>query len=86
MHAARAVRMPWLRRLVEQGDDATLELESELGITRIEGSTTLSTFRIHNPEMAEGRFNLQQTGVRYTWDGQTAYGMLERSSTDDQMG
>lgn len=85
MYPARAVKMPWLRRLVEEGDDATVELESELGITRIEGKTTLSTFRIHNAEMAEGRFNLQQTGAHYSWDGQTAYGMMERSSTDDQM-
>jgi hypothetical protein len=86
MYPAHATRMPWLRRLLGEGDDATLELESELGTTRIEGKTTLSTFRIHNAEMAEGRFNLQQTGVRYSWDGQIAYGMLERSSTDDQMG
>lgn len=86
MYPARAVKMPWLRRLVEEGDDATVELESELGITRIEGKTTLSTFRIHNAEMAEGRFNLQQTGTRYNWDGQTAFGMMERSSTDEQMG
>jgi hypothetical protein len=86
MYPARATRMPWLRRLLDEGDDATMELESELGTTRIEGKTTLSTFRIHNAEMADGRFNLQQTGVRYSWDGQIAYGMLERSSTDDQMG
>ncbi len=83
MYPARAIRMPWLRRLKEEGDDASLELESALGITRIGGATTLSTFRVHNPEMAGGRFNLQQTGVRYSWDGQTAYGMMERSSTDD---
>jgi len=27
-------------------------------------------------------FNLQQGGARYTWDGQTAYGMIERSKSD----
>ena len=85
MYPARAVRIPWLRNLVSEGDDATLELESELGITRIEGRTTLSTFRIHNAEMAGGRFNLQQTATHYRWDGQSAHGMMERSSTDDQM-
>ena len=86
MYAARAVKMPWLRRPVAEGDDATVELESELGITRIEGRTLLSTFRIHNAEMAGGRFNLQQTGAHYSWDGQAAFGMMERSSTDEQMG
>jgi hypothetical protein len=79
MIPARAVKAPWLRRAIGAGDDATVELESELGITRIEGVTTLSTFRIGNPDMSG--FNLQQTGARYSWDGLTAYGMLERSSS-----
>lgn len=78
MIPARAVKAPWLRRAIASGDDATVELESELGITRIEGVTTLSTFRIGNPDMSG--FNLQQTGARYSWDGQVAHGMLERSS------
>lgn len=78
MIPARATRSPWLRRAVTSGDDVSLELESELGVTRIEGVTALSTFRIGNPDM--GGFNLQQSGARYNWDGQTAYGMIERSS------
>jgi len=82
MYRARAVRMPWLRQFVAEGDDCSFELESELGPVRIEGSTLFSTFDIHNPEMASGRFNLQQSGARYSWGGQTSYGMLERSSTD----
>jgi hypothetical protein len=80
MYPAKAVRIPWLRRIVGAGDDATLELESELGRTRIEGVTTLNTFRTGSPEL--NGLNLQQGGVRYTWDGQTAYGMIERSSND----
>lgn len=78
MYPARAVKIPWLRRIVAEGDDASLELESELGITRIKGVTALSTFRVGNPDI--GGLNLQQTGVRYTWDDQSAYGMLERSA------
>jgi hypothetical protein len=80
IYPARAVKLPWLRDFVAEDDDASLELESELGITRIAGTTLFSHFDFHNPEMAGGRFNLQQTGARYSWDGQTAYGMLERSS------
>lgn len=83
MYPARAVKMPWLRKFVPEGDDAALELVSELGTTRIEGTTLFSHFDFHNPEMAGGQFNLQQTGVRYSWDGQTAYGMMERSSVDN---
>ena len=78
MHPARAVKIPWLRRIVGAGDDVSLELESDLGITRIAGETTLSTFRVGNPDI--GGLNLHQGGVRYTWDGQTAYGMIERSA------
>jgi hypothetical protein len=76
MYPAKAVKIPWLDRAVE-GDDVGLTLESELGTTRIEGRTTLSTFRLSNPDI--WGLNLQQTGVRYAWDGQAAFGMLERS-------
>ena len=78
MYAARAVKVPWLRRIVGQGDDVSVELESELGITRIDGVTALSTFRVGNPDI--GGLNLQQGGARYSWDGQGSYGMIERSA------
>jgi hypothetical protein len=75
---ARAVKTPFLRRIVFAGDDVSLELESELGLARISGVTALSTFRVGNPDI--GGLNLQQGGALYTWDGQSAYGMVERSS------
>jgi hypothetical protein len=78
MIKAKAVKIPWLRRIVGTGDDVALELESELGRTRIEGETALATFRVGNPDI--GGLNLQQSGALYRWDGQTAYGMIERSS------
>jgi hypothetical protein len=78
MFKAKAVKTPWLRRIVGSGDDVSVELESELGRTRIEGKTTLSTFRVGNPDI--GGLNLQQSGVLYRWGDQTAYGMIERSS------
>ena len=78
MFPARVAQAPWLRRIVGQGDDVSLELISELGRTRIEGATALSTFRIGNPDM--GGLNLQQSGALYRWGDQTAYGMIERSS------
>jgi hypothetical protein len=78
MIAARVVEAPWLRRIVPEGDDVSFVLESELGQTRIAGRTALSTFRVGNPDM--GGLNLQQSGVLYDWDGQRAYGMIERSA------
>ena len=75
---ARIIKAPFLRRIVFEGDDVSVEFESELGRTRIEGVTALSTFRVGNPDI--GGLNLQQGGARFTWDGQSAYGMVERSS------
>jgi hypothetical protein len=81
MVRARATKIPWLQRLLGEGDDATLELESELDSVRIEGRTTLNTFMIMGK--ADGLpmdFRLHQGGARYTWDGMTSYGMIERST------
>ena len=82
MYPAKATKIPWLRRIVGEGDDVSLELDSELGTTRIGGLTALSLFRVGNPDI--GGLNLQQGGVKYDWDGQTAYGMIERSSPETQ--
>jgi hypothetical protein len=78
LYRARILKAPFLRRIVAEGDDVSVELESELGVTRIYGVTALSTFRIGNPDM--GGLNLQQGGALFTWEGQSAYGMVERSS------
>jgi hypothetical protein len=82
MFPAKARNMPWLRRFGAKGDDVSIELESELGLTRIAGVTTLSTCRVSSKEM--WGLDLQQSGVRYDWDGQTAYGMIERSARPSQ--
>jgi hypothetical protein len=78
MYRARATKIPFLRNIMPRGDDVSLELESELGLTRIDGVTTLGTFHIGNPGV--GGMTNNQGGARYTWDGQHAYGMVERSS------
>lgn len=80
MHKARSIDTPFLRRIVDKGDILTVALESDLGITRIEGTTLLSTFRVGNPDMMG--LNLQQAAALYRWGDQTAYGMVERSSHD----
>lgn len=78
MYPARATRIPFLQKIMARGDDVSLELESELGVTRIGGTTELCTFHLGNPGV-NGLHN-QQSGVRYTLDGMQAYGMIERSS------
>lgn len=78
MHPAKAVTIPWLKQAGSEPQDVSLELRSDFGVTRIGGETLLSTMRVARSDLFG--LSLQQTGVRYTWDGETAYGMLERSS------
>jgi hypothetical protein len=47
-------------------------------VSRIEGVSALNTFRVGNPDTMG--LTLNQGGARYIWDGQSAYGMIERSS------
>jgi hypothetical protein len=77
MIPARVTKAPWLKTLVPCGEDVTVELESELGVTVIEAESALSTFVVGHPAMPG--LNLYQGGARYRWKGETAYGMLERS-------
>ena len=70
-------------------------LETADGPVRIEGETVVSTHDITDPseipadqlaKMANWTFPaLQQAGVRYTWDGEQSYGMLERSTPMEQI-
>ena len=81
---ARVVQAPWLRRLVPNGDDATIVLEAAGRTITIDGQTLLSTFMIMPPDVGGG-MQLQQALARYTWDGEEGIGMLERSNTDEQL-
>jgi hypothetical protein len=82
---ARVLQAPWLRTLQAAGEDVTVVLESERGVTAVQGETVLSTFMVMPPDVGGG-LDLQQAIVRYTWEGETAHGMLERSSLPDAMG
>ena len=93
--AARAVRAPWLTRLQSPGEDVSLALATADGVVEIAGQTVFSTHDIHHnddmysmhalkQEMASFPA-LQQAGVRYNWDGEEAYGMLERSNPLDKI-
>lgn len=87
---ARAVRAPWLTKLQALGEDVSVVLETADGTVHIEGETVYSTHDIHHNdntfsvrEMKKENPNfpaLQQAGVRYRWDGEETFGMLERSN------
>ncbi|MDG2002455.1 MAG: hypothetical protein P8J20_03900 [Novosphingobium sp.] len=84
MYSAVARDVPYLRKLMPRGEDASFELESELGITRIEGVSEFNVFHLGLAEMPG--FALHQGGARYVWDGQTAFGQLERSDWENKLG
>lgn len=77
---ARVVSAPWLETLTPTGEDVSCVLETVDGRTvEVAGETTASTFMVMPPDVGEG-LRLQQTIARYRWDGETAGGMLERST------
>jgi hypothetical protein len=77
MHFGKALDPKWLGELIAKGEDVSVALETDLGITRIKGTTAISTFRAAGKEL--WGLNLQQGAARYQWDGQATYGMIERS-------
>jgi hypothetical protein len=83
---AWVVDAPWLRRLRPKDEDVAVVLESERGQTRVQGTSLMSNFMVMsgigaNPDWPV----LQQAIVRYTWDGETANGMMERSTRSAQI-
>ena len=92
---ARVVTAPWLTRLHPVlGADVPVVLETADGVERIDGVTVLSTHTVQRGaaagddavKTANWSFPpLQQACVRYTWDGEQAIGMLERSNMPDRV-
>jgi hypothetical protein len=71
---AKVVDTPWMTTLQTSGQDVSFGLESSAGVAHIEAVTTQSTFSLAGPIGP-----LQQGIARYRWDGEEAYGMIERS-------
>lgn len=82
---ARVVDPPWLRRTSTEPTEVECTLVTDDGRREtITGVTTHPTFMVMPPEVGGG-MQLQQTIVRYTWDGEETSGMLERSSLPQDM-
>jgi len=80
LRAARVVQAPWLRRLTTRPEEVTTVLELDDGsTTTITGTMVLPTYTVMPPSVGGG-LNLNQAIATYTWDGETANGMLERSA------
>ncbi len=93
MIPARVVRAPWLTTYYAGGGPVDSVLETADGTVEIAGHTHDSTFVPKGASLFPGwqvggqdhpavRFNFHQGGARYTWDGESTYGMIERSLRD----
>jgi hypothetical protein len=82
--SARVVKAPWMTRLVEKGDDASLVLDTDEGTVRIEGKVLSSLFDHHLFEMADTSV-LHQGTARYIWNGEEAIGLIERCTLKDRI-
>jgi hypothetical protein len=92
---ARVVEAPWLTRLQTVGEDVSLVLETPSGTVHIAGETILSTHDIYHDDTMFSSQALKQempsfpalhrAGVRYRWDGEETFGMLERSNPLDKI-
>jgi hypothetical protein len=82
---AKAIDPPWLSSLAASGQDVSFGMEARDGTTyEITGTTEVSTFMVMPKELAGG-LQLQQAICRYTWDGETAPGMIERSIAPESL-
>jgi hypothetical protein len=83
---AWVVDAPWLSRLEPKGEDVSVVLETTEGATRIQAQSVLSTYMVMGGVGSNAAFPvLQQAIVRYTLDGETANGMMERSMPGDRV-
>ena len=84
--AATVRDAPWLRRLRPADEDVSVTLETAKGTTTIEGTSLFSNFRVLGGVGTTSDFPvLQQAIARYTWEGETANGMMERSTRGGQI-
>jgi hypothetical protein len=84
MIPATLVDTPWLKRLQPNGEDVSFALRTVDGDYHVAGTTILSSCM---PGGTSHEFApaLQQAGVRYRWDGEETFGMMERSIPVDQL-
>lgn len=75
---AKVVKAPWLTHLQGSGEDVSLTLETDSGLVEIAGELVMAAPTLTLTD--QGFPPLTQSIVRYRWNGEEAYGMMERSN------
>jgi hypothetical protein len=82
--AAKVVDTPWKRGWEPSGEDVSFTLRTPRGDVAIGAETSVSTFNPTIPMGGDVAFPPVQQGIaHYRWDGEEAYGMIERSIRAD---
>ena len=83
---AKFVEAPWKTRWLSNGEDVSFILRTKRGDVRIKGETYVTSVNpTGQPPIGRAAFPSTQQGiVRFSWDAEDAYGMIERSSPLEQ--
>jgi hypothetical protein len=77
---AEVLESPWLTNLVDEGEAFVIRLRAGLDSIDIHGVTVAHTFNhSHGNIKNERGFTMSHGMVRFVWDGETAFGQIERS-------
>ena len=83
---AKAVEIPWMRKFYTGGEDVPLVLETEDGRRVSISGKTFANTRSQGHSVLPSTYPLiQQAHAHYTWDGEQACGMIERSTFREKM-
>ncbi|HET6952975.1 MAG TPA: hypothetical protein VFI47_21505 [Acidimicrobiales bacterium] len=79
---ARPAEVAWMTGVQPDGEDVSLTLRAPSGDVRIEAETVVSWYRPEKPQPGRATtFPTLHSGIaRYRWDGEEAFGMIERSA------
>jgi hypothetical protein len=78
---AQVVDTPWIKIAQASGEHFSIGLRTSNGDIRIEGETSMSVLFPKREMQGGSSFPPLQQGIaRYSWDGDSAYGMIERSA------
>lgn len=77
------VEAPWMTRFTPHGGDVSFTLSSPSGVEHIR-ATTFASF-VHRTVPGLDFPPVHQGVARYEWDGEVAYGMVERSYPDERI-
>lgn len=83
---ARVLESPWMTSLQYSGEEFEVVLETAEGVERIKGRVAATSYTMGlGVDHAPGSWVIGHAMAHYTWDGQQAHGLLERSAPVEKL-